>query len=88
VVRFPPLVGYAAAAMQPNPPRGITIAIAVVLLVIGAILALPIAQGVKLLEPLATALTSSGIRFDRQLGYILLLAGDALLILGSLVRGL
>jgi hypothetical protein len=81
-------VGYAAAAMQPNPPRGITIAIAVVLLVIGAILALPVAQGVRLLEPLATALAPSGIHFDRQLGYILLLVGDALLILGSLVRGL
>jgi hypothetical protein len=81
-------VGYPAGAMQPNPPRGITIAIAIVLLVIGAILALPIPQGVKLLDPLATALASSGIHFDRQLGYILLLAGDALLILGSLVKGL
>jgi hypothetical protein len=81
-------VGYPAGAMQPNPPRGITIAIAVVLLVIGAILALPIPQGVKLLDPLATALGPSGIHFDRQLGYILLLVGDALLILGSLVKGL
>ncbi len=81
-------MGYAAAAMQPNPPRGITIAIAIVLLVIGAILALPVAQAVKLLDPLATALAPSGIHFDRQLGYILLLAGDALLIAGSLVRGL
>ena len=79
---------YAAAAMQPNPPRGITILVAVVLLVIGAILALPIAQAVRLLDPLATALAPAGIRFDRQLGYIALLAGDALLILGSLVRGL
>ena len=81
-------VVYAAAAMQPNPPRGITIAIAIVLLVIGAILALPIAQGVRLLDPLATALAPAGIHFDRQFGYILLLAGDALLIAGSLVRGL
>jgi hypothetical protein len=81
-------VGYAAAAMQPNPPRGITIAVAIVLLVIGAILALPIAQAVNILDPLATAVASLGVKFDRQLGYILLLAGDALLILGSLVRGL
>ena len=81
-------VGYAADAMQPNPPRGITIAVAVVLLVIGAILALPIAQAIRLLDPLATALGPAGIHFDRQLGYILLLVGDALLIAGSLVRGL
>jgi hypothetical protein len=74
--------------MQPNPPRGITILVAIVLLVIGAILALPIAQAVRLLDPLATALAPAGVHFDRQLGYILLLAGDALLIVGSLVRGL
>jgi hypothetical protein len=79
-------VGYPEPAMQPNPPRGITILVAVVLLIIGAILALPIAQGVRLLDPIANAIP--GIRFDRQLGYVLLLAGDVLLILGSLVRGL
>jgi hypothetical protein len=81
-------VGYPAVAMRPNPPRGITILVAVVLLIIGAILALPFAQGVKLLDPLMSALQPAGIHFNRQLGYILLLAGDALLILGSLVRGL
>ena len=79
---------YAAGAMQPNAPRGITILVAIVLLVIGAILALPIAQAVNLLDPLATALASFGVKFDRQLGYVLLLAGDGLLILGSLLRGL
>jgi hypothetical protein len=74
--------------MQPNPPRGITILVAVVLLVIGAILALPIAQAVRLLDPLATVLAPAGVHVDRQLGYILLLVGDALLVVGSLVRGL
>jgi hypothetical protein len=74
--------------MQPNAPRGITIVVAVILLVIGVILALPIAQGVQLLDPVAAALKPTGIRFDRHLGYILLLAGDLLLIVGSLVRGL
>lgn len=75
-------------AMRPNPPRGITILVAVVLLIIGAILALPIAQGVSLLDPVAKALAPAGVRFNPQLGYILLVIGDALLILGSLVRGL
>jgi hypothetical protein len=74
--------------MQPNPPRGLTIAVAVVLLVIGAILALPFAQGIKLLDPLMTVLQPAGIHFNRQLGYILLLAGDALLIAGSLMEGI
>jgi hypothetical protein len=81
------VVRYPAVAMRPNPPRGITILVAVVLLIIGAILALPIAQGVSLLNPLMTALQPAGIHFNRQLGYILLLAGDALLIAGSLLEG-
>jgi hypothetical protein len=66
----------------------ITVVVAVILLVIGAILAWPIAQGVSVLEPLAKALAPYGVHFDRQLGYILLLVGDVLLIAGSLVRGL
>ncbi|MDQ6794263.1 MAG: hypothetical protein M3067_05520 [Chloroflexota bacterium] len=74
--------------MTPNAPRMLTVVVAVVLLVIGAILALPIAQGANLLEPLAKALAPLGVHFDRQLGYILLLVGDLLLIVGSLVRGL
>ena len=82
------VVRYPEPAMQPNAPRGITIFVAVVLLVIGVILALPIAQAVNLLDPVADALRPSGIRFDRHLGYVLLLAGDVLLIVGSLVRGL
>jgi hypothetical protein len=74
--------------MRPNPPRGITILVAVILLIIGAILALPVSQAVNLLDPVAKALAPSGIRFNAQLGYVLLLVGDVLLILGSLVRGL
>jgi hypothetical protein len=74
--------------MNPNPPRMLTVVIAVVLLVIGAILALPIPQAADLLDPLAKALAPSGIHFDRQLGYVLLLVGDGLLIVGSLVRGI
>jgi hypothetical protein len=66
----------------------ITVVVAVVLLVIGAILALPIAQATNLLDPLAKALAPYGVHFDRQLGYVLLLAGDLLLIAGSLLRGI
>jgi hypothetical protein len=74
--------------MNPNPPRMVTVLVAIVLLVIGAILALPIAQAANLLDPLAKALAPSGVHFDRQLGYVLLLVGDVLLIAGSLLRGL
>ena len=74
--------------MKPNPPRIITVVIAVVLLVIGAILALPIDQATNLLDPLAKAAAPFGIHFDRQLGYVALLVGNLLLIAGSLLPGI
>lgn len=74
--------------VNPNPPRLITVVIAVVLLVIGAILALPIDQATNLLDPLAKAAAPLGIHFDRQLGYIALLVGNLLLIAGSLLPGI
>jgi hypothetical protein len=74
--------------MTPNAPRLLTVVVAVVLLVIGAILALPIAEGVKILDPLAKAVAPSGVHLDRHLGYVALLVGDVLLVVGSLIRGL
>ena len=66
----------------------ITVVVAIVLLVIGAILALPIAQAANLLDPLARALAPYGVHFDRQLGYLLLLVGDVSVIgVGPLVIG-
>jgi hypothetical protein len=74
--------------MRPNPPTLITVALAVVLLVVGlsltivpigvvndAIVAIPAAIGIAVAP-------------SAQLGWICLLVANVLLIVGSLVRGM
>jgi hypothetical protein len=74
--------------LHPNPPRLITVGIAVVLLVIGAILALPIEPAVGLLAPLDGILARVGLPLDQQTGFLALFVGNALLVIGSLVPGI
>jgi hypothetical protein len=75
-------------ALHPNPPRLITVGIAVALLVIGAALALPIPGAVEMLEPVTSIIESYGIVADDQLGYLAMFAGDALLVAGCLLPGI
>ena len=75
-------------ALHPNPPRLITVGVAVVLLVVGAVLALPIEPALVLLEPLETFAAQYGLVLDRELGYLALFLGNALLIAGSLLPGI
>jgi hypothetical protein len=74
--------------LRPNPPRLITVAVAIVLAVVGVILAWPIQPGVQLLEPIAGLARSVGLPLDAQTGYLALFASSALLVAGSLLRGL
>ena len=74
--------------LHPNPPRLITVAAAVALLVVGAILALPVTPALELLDPLRDLMTPYGLTLDREMGYLLLFAGDVLLIAGSLLPGI
>ena len=74
--------------LHPNPPRLITVGLAVALLVVGAILAFPIPAAVGLLEPLAAVVAPFGLAFDVAFGYLCLFAGNALLIAGSLLPGI
>jgi hypothetical protein len=75
-------------ALHPNPPRLITVGIAVALLVIGAILALPIEPALDLLAPIEAFVEGFGLPLDQQTGYLALFAGNALLVIGSLVPGI
>lgn len=77
-----------AMRLHPNPPRLITVAAAVALLAVGAILALPIAPAVEVLDPLRDVVARYGVELDTELGYLLLFAGDVLLIAGSLLPGI
>jgi len=74
--------------LRPNPPRLITVGIAVALLAIGAILALPVTPALELLESLRDLATPYGLDLDPQLGYLCLFLGNVLLIAGSLLPGI
>jgi hypothetical protein len=75
-------------ALHPNPPRLITVAIAVALLVVGAILALPIEAAVDLLAPIEPYTAGIGLPLDQKTGFLALFVGNALLVIGSLLPGI
>jgi hypothetical protein len=74
--------------LHPNPPRLITVGIAVALLAVGAILALPIEPAVDLLAPIDDFVRGYGLALDVQMGWLALFVGNALLIAGSLLPGI
>jgi hypothetical protein len=67
----------------------ITVVLALALGAIGLVFALPIDQAVAVLEPvLDPVLSSVGLAFDRELGYLCLFACPTLLVVGSLLPGI
>lgn len=74
--------------LQPNPPRMITVGIALALGVVGLIYAWPIDSLVPLLDPVTDALATIGLTMDRELGYLCLFACPSLLVVGSLLPGI
>ena len=75
-------------ALQPNPPRLITIALALVLFVFGVTWGWPLGAAVTLLQPVADALGSVGIAANRELGWLCLFLAPSLLVVGSLLPGI
>lgn len=71
--------------LRPNPPRMITVIVAVALTVVGAALAWPIDPLVDALRPLAGILTPIGLGLDQQTGFLFLFLSPALLVVGSLL---
>ena len=74
--------------LRPNPPKLVTAVVAVALVLIGlSATVLPI-DFVN--EALAAAQSAAGfdVRVTTELGWLLLFAGDALLIIGSLLPGI
>jgi hypothetical protein len=74
--------------LHPNPPRMITVGIAVALAVVGSILAWPIGPAVSLLAPIGDITGGFGLALDAQTGYLCLFASSALLVAGSLLPGI
>lgn len=73
---------------HPNPPRMITVAIAVALGLVGVALAWPIDPAVSLLAPVSSSLAGFGLALDAQTGWLCLFASSALLVAGSLLPGI
>jgi len=74
--------------LRPNPPRLITVAIALALGVVGFVFLWPIEPLLPLLDPVQTVLGGVGIQVDRELAYLALFACPTLLVVGSLLPGI
>jgi hypothetical protein len=74
--------------LEPNPPRLITVAIALALGLIGLVYAWPIDSLVSVLAPLTDLLGRVGLTMDRELANLCLFACPSLLVLGSLLPGI
>lgn len=74
--------------LRPNPPRLITVVIALALGVIGFAFLWPVDPLLPLLEPVNTLLATVGLSMDRQMGYLFLFACPTLLVVGSLLPGI
>lgn len=74
--------------LRPNPPRLITVVIALALGIIGFAFVWPVDPLLPLLEPVKDVLGSIGLTFDRELGYLFLFACPSLLVVGSLLPGI
>lgn len=71
--------------LRPNAPRMVTVVVAVVLAVVGAILAWPIDSVIGVLGPLDGILSVVGLGLDRDTGFLFLLLSPSLLVVGSLL---
>jgi len=74
--------------LQPNPPRLITVGIALVIGAIGLVYAWPISSLVPIFDPITNVLGSIGLTMDRELAYLCLFACPSLLVIGSLLPGI
>ena len=74
--------------LEPNPPRLITVAIALVVGAIGLVYAWPVDSLVPVLEPVTDVLATVGLTMDRELAYLCLFACPSLLVVGSLLPGI
>ncbi len=66
----------------------ITIVVAVALLAVGIVLALPVEPAMELLDPVRDVAGRYGLTLDQEIGYLCLFAGDVLLVAGSLLPGI
>ena len=74
--------------MRPNPPRLVTVVIALALIVVGvSVTVFPLDFVNQALDLVQSAL-GTDIQITTELGWLFLLAGDLLLVAGSLLPGI
>ena len=74
--------------LQPNPPRLVTVGVALVLGAIGLVYAWPIDALLPMLAPVTDLLANVGLTMDHGLGNLCLFACPSLLVVGSLLPGI
>jgi hypothetical protein len=74
--------------LHPNPPRLITVIVALALGVIGFVVLWPVEPLVPLLGPVRDVLGTVGLTLDRELASLALFACPTLLVVGSLLPGI
>ena len=74
--------------LHPNPPRLITVAIALALGIVGLAVAVPIDALQPVLGPASDVLAQVGLTLDQELAFLMLFACPTLLVIGSLVPGI
>lgn len=73
--------------LRPNPPRLVTVVIAVALLVVGISATIFPVDFVDAALGVVQDYLGTNIEVTREIGWLFLLAGDALLVVGSLLPG-
>jgi hypothetical protein len=74
--------------LRPNPPRLVTVVIAVALLVVGISATIFPVDFVDAALGVVQDYLGTSIAVTREIGWLFLLAGDALLVVGSLLPGI
>ena len=74
--------------MRPNPPRLVTVVIALALIVVGVSVTIFPLDFVNSALDLVQSYLGTDIEVTTQVGWLFLLAGDALLVAGSLLPGI
>ncbi|OGO55744.1 MAG: hypothetical protein A2V85_02215 [Chloroflexi bacterium RBG_16_72_14] len=74
--------------LHPNPPRLVTVGLAVALGAIGFVYAWPLDGLIPVLQPVADLAAGLGLTPDRELGYLAMFSSACLLVAGSLLPGI
>jgi len=74
--------------LHPNPPRLVTVGLALALGIVGIVYAWPIDPLVSAFGPLGDLAAQLGIVLNREIGYLGLFASSSLLVAGSLLPGI